>query len=378
MTPRVLIVQESLPQYRVPLFSRLRDRLDGHGIHLDVAHGRPTADVGARRDGGSLDWSLRLRNRRAQLGGRPLVWQPIYRLSAGYDLVIVEQASRLLVNYALLARQRGPGPRVALWGHGRVRPDGTSVTARLGRTVKTGVTRLPHWWFAYTEGGAARVRALGFPAERVTVLQNAADTSWAEHAAAARMPGRCVFIGGLYRGKGIDVLIAAADRIAARHPAFSLVVVGDGPERAQVDDWARGRSYLRVAGPLFGPAKAAELTAAQLVLAPSMVGLAVLDSFAAGAPMVTTDTPFHGPEIEYLEHGRNGWIVSDGVESFADVVTDLLERPDLVATARAACSADAVRYSIDTMADRFTAGILDAVAPAVSGAAAPVELGWPA
>lgn len=364
MSARVLIVQESLPQYRVPLFTRLRDLLAGHGVHLDVAHGQPSMTVGARRDGGTLDRSLLLHNRRLQVGGRAVVWQPVYRVSAGYELVVVEHASRLLVNYALLARQRRGGPRVALWGHGRGRPEGTSVLGRLGGTARNGISRLPHWWFPYTERGAARIRGFGFPAERITVLQNAADTSWAEHATAARVPGRCVFIGGLYPGKGVDLLVAAADRVAARHPAFTMVIVGDGPDRAQVDAWARDRPYLRIAGPLFGPEKAQELAAAELVLAPSMVGLAVLDSFAAGAPMVTTDTPGHGPEIEYLEHGRNGWIVPAGVESFADTVLTLLDRPDLLTAARAACSADAGRYSIDTMADRFTAGILAALVAA--------------
>lgn len=361
MGAKVLIVQESLPQYRVPFFDGLRDRLDSDGILLDVAHGRPAAEVGARRDGGFLDWSVRLRNHRAHLGSHPVVWQPVYRLSTGYDLVIVEQASRLLVNYALLARQRRRGPDVAMWGHGRARPAGPSTASRFGHAVKAGVSRLPHWWFAYTEGGAEQVRRLGFPTERISVVQNSADTSWAEHTIPTRVPGRCVFIGSLYPGKGIDFLIAAADRVASRVPDFSLVIVGDGPQRSQVETWAANRPYLRPTGPLFGRAKAEELTAAQLVLAPGVVGLAVLDSFAAAAPMVTTDVPFHGPEIEYLEHGRNGWIVPDRVDAFAETVENLLERPDLVSSARDACRTAAERYSLEAMTDRFTEGVLAAV-----------------
>jgi glycosyltransferase involved in cell wall biosynthesis len=361
MHAKVLIVQESLPQYRVPFFDSLRDRLAGQDIALDVAHGRPPAEVAGRGDGGHLDWSIGLDNRRLRVAGHPVVWQPVYRRSIGYDLVIVEQASRLLVNYPLLARQRRPRPNVALWGQGADRPAGRSTARRVGRAARSAISRLPHWWFAYTEGGAEQVRRLGFPAGRITVVQNAADTSWAQHAVPTKVPGRCVFIGSLYRGKGIDFLVAAADRVASQRPEFSLVIVGDGPERSRVDSWAADRPYLRATGPLFGRAKAAELTAAQLVLAPGMVGLAVVDSFAAAAPMVTTDMPFHGPEVEYLEHGRNGWIVPDRVDAFAEVVETLLGRPDLIIGARAACRSAAERYSLRAMTERFAGGVAAAL-----------------
>jgi hypothetical protein len=46
------------------------------------------------------------------------VWQPVLSATRKADLVIVDQASRLLVNYVLLARQRFGGPSIALWGMG--------------------------------------------------------------------------------------------------------------------------------------------------------------------------------------------------------------------------------------------------------------------
>jgi L-malate glycosyltransferase len=357
---RVLIVQESLPQYRVPFFNGLRNSLGRHGVHLDVAHGEPAADVGTRNDGGSIDWSLSLRNRRVPPGSRSAVWQPAYRLSADYDLVIVEHASRLLVNYALLARQHGGGSAVALWGHGVAGGPGSRLVGQIGGAVRTHVSRLPRWWFAYTRAGADHVQSLGFPADRITVVQNAADTSWSNAIALPKQPERCIFLSSLYAEKRLEFLIEACDEIARRRPAFELVVVGDGPERQQMIRWAATRPYLRYRGALFGQSKASELATATLVLNPGRVGLGILDSFAAEAPMVTTEGDFHSPEVEYLSHGRNGWMTENEVEAYVRAVDNLLDDAVLLDRLRVGCRQSAARYSLDEMVDRFTTGVLEA------------------
>jgi len=360
----VLIVQESLPQYRVPFFNGLRDRLALHDVDLDVAHGRPAGSVAARNDGGVLDWSRRFHNRRFSVGGRYVVWQPVYRTSAGYDLIIAEQASRLITNYTLLGRQALGGPRLALWGHGANLDTG----GRLCATIKVGasrtMSRLPHWWFAYTEGSAARVRAAGFAPERITVVQNATDTSWAwaERRLVTKVPGRCVVIGSLYADKRLDFLIAAADRVASRRQSFKLVVIGDGPERTRIERWADTRPYLSYRGALFDEAKSAELLSASLVLNPGRVGLGVLDAFAAGAPVVTTRGGHHSPEIEYLQHASNGWMTENDVDAYAEAVTSLLDDDRGLATLAHNCRRDASRYSLDAMVDRFAAGVIQAIA----------------
>jgi glycosyltransferase involved in cell wall biosynthesis len=362
---RVLVVQESLPQYRVPLFQRLRSDLAGSGVVLDVAHGRPVGSVAARNDAGLLPWSRRFRNRRVRVGGRHITWQPAYRMSGRYDLVVVEQASRLVLNYLLLARQAAGGPRLALWGHGCGLQGGDSPAARTLVRANRAVCRLPHWWFAYTEGSAARVRAAGYPDERITVVQNATDTSWAAVGTGiAKVPQRCAVVGSLSPDKRLDFLIAAADVVARRRPAFEVVVIGDGPERPRVLAWAADRPYLSYRGPLFGDAKAAELAAATLVLNPGRVGLGALDAFAAGAPLVTTRGSHHSPEVEYLRHARNGWLTADDVDAYAETVDHLLGDGHRLAEMAAGCRRDARRYSLGAMVDRFAEGVLDACAAA--------------
>ena len=53
---------------------------------------------------------------------------------------------------------------------------------------------------------------------------------------------------------------------------------------------------------------------------PGAVGLGILDSFALQTPMVTTTQNFHGPEIEYLENGKNGIITEDNIETYTNAI----------------------------------------------------------
>ena len=98
-------------------------------------------------------------------------------------------------------------------------------------------------------------------------------------------------------------------------------------------------------------------------LMPGLVGLAVLDSFAYGMPMVTTDYPYHSPEIDYLEDGLNGVIVKDAENprAYADAVIRVLKdepyRKGLKDGARKALKT----YTIESMAERFAEGVIRAL-----------------
>jgi glycosyltransferase involved in cell wall biosynthesis len=102
---------------------------------------------------------------------------------------------------------------------------------------------------------------------------------------------------------------------------------------------------------------------AKAFLMPGLVGLAVLDAFAYGTPMVTTDLPYHSPEIDYLEDGVNGVMVRDSEDplayarAVARVLTDDAYRAQLQAGGQAAMAT----YTIENMASRFAAGVVTAL-----------------
>jgi glycosyltransferase involved in cell wall biosynthesis len=292
--------------------------------------------------------------------------------------VIVEQASRLLVNYPLqLAYVTGTGPRLALWGHGK--DFRRHRASRLGEWAKRVTSRHVHWWFAYNERSAAVVRGLGFPTDRITNVQNAIDTRQLAADRAAVTTGEvtalrarlglvgdnvCIYAGGMYFEKRLEFLLRACVAIRERIPDFEVIFVGAGDDAHLVQAAARRHPWIKYVGPRFGRDKALHFAASKLLLMPGLVGLAVLDGFALECPIVTTDVAYHSPEIEYLVHDVNGIVTShpDSVEEYASATADLLMDDGRLEALRAGCRDARSRYTIENMVLRFANGVQAALA----------------
>ena len=103
-----------------------------------------------------------------------------------------------------------------------------------------------------------------------------------------------VFVGRLDPQKGIDVLLAAAERLAARGSSLRIVIAGDGPQRGRVERFCRSDAgrlcrHLGFAGDV-----AAVLSAADFFVLPSRWEgwpLALGEAMAAGLAAVAADVP---------------------------------------------------------------------------------------
>ena len=104
-----------------------------------------------------------------------------------------------------------------------------------------------------------------------------------------KRPGRCIYVGSLYEYKRLPLLLKAAESIAANVPQFELVVVGDGPLRPWLQNEAEIRPWLRYEGASHGPARDKLFVSSELTLVTGTVGLVIVDSFAARAPIVAID-----------------------------------------------------------------------------------------
>jgi glycosyltransferase involved in cell wall biosynthesis len=366
---RVLIVQSYVTRYRVPFFQQLTADLAARGVELTVAHGDPAAGLAARGDAAVLDGTVRLPQRLLHLGPRTLVWRRLGSLASRADAIVLEQALHNLDSYPLLLDPRS-SPAVALWGHGRTVNRTAGV---LARAAKRRFTRRADWFFSYTRGGADHLVADGFPVDRITVVNNATDTArlraaresvtseQADRFAADHglVPERtALFLGSLDTSKRIPFLLEAAQHAARLLPGFTLVVAGDGPYRPMVESAAASSKSVVYLGPVFGGQRALRGSVSRLMLMPGLVGLCAVDSFALRTPLVTTNWPFHGPEFEYLQDGRNSLVVGGEPERYAEGVVRALSSPDLLRRLRHGCAVDANRYTIQGMSRRFADGVL--------------------
>lgn len=373
---RVVIVYKTLPHYRVRFYELLRAELADRGILLELIVGQPDDEMAKRRDTAGIQWANLVRNRYIPLGRRQLVWQPCLRRVWGADLVIVEQASRLLLNYLLHLGRYFRGPKLALWGHG-INLDSSSRSV-LGETVKKFFLRKADWWFCYTEGTKRLVVGAGFAEHRATVVQNAIDTAalraWRDSIADAERDGLrealgmgsgpvCLWLSSIYPTKRPEYAVLAFDEVRRRLPGAELIVVGDGPSKFVFDDARRTRPWLHTVGARFGRDIALHASLASLIINPGLVGLTVLDGFALGLPVVTVQLDYHSPEIEYLENGRNGLVLNRNAspEEYGAEVATLLSDGQRLSTFRDECALSACKYTVEQMVERFASGVQGAL-----------------
>lgn len=371
-----MFVQYSMPQYRVAFHEALRTMLAERGIDVHVIHGNPYGADVARNDAATVSFATVRDHRVMRFAGAEITWLPSYRQTRHADLVICDQHSSRLSNYALWLRYVTGRQLFALWGHGKnFQADAAST---LGEAVKRFLSRHVHWWFAYNDLSAAVVEELGFPRERITSVQNAIDTralrglvdatiadDLDDLRARHRITGRhvCIFLGSMYTQKRLPYLIEACDHIRARVEDFELVLLGGGPDRDIVTTAAASRPWMHDVGPRFGADKAKYLRLAELMLVPGLIGLTILDAFAAGLPVVTVADAYHSPEIAYLDERRNGEMLPAGTTpvEYAEAVVDLLADDARRERMAAACRQDSERYTIEEMAARFASGIEQAL-----------------
>lgn len=365
--PRVVIIQARLTRYRVPLFELMRDMLDAAGIELMVLYGDPTRSEQLKSDSGELAWGVHVPTR--YFFNDRLCWQNALPYVQNADLVVITQENRLIFNY-FLAILRGK-MKWAFWGHGR------NFQARIAHSFSENFKRWlasrVDWWFAYTSLSRAAVLASGFPEAKVTLLNNAVDTSnlrrlldslSPDEVGRSRNnfgigPGRVgLYLGSLYAEKRLDLVLAAARRIREQVPDFQLVIVGDGPQRDMVARAvAESGGGVHWLGARSGRDKAILLSMAEVLINPGAIGLVVLDAFIAQVPLVTMKNQLHGPEIAYLESGRNGIVAEDNVDAFASAVVRLLADPVLLNTLKAGCRQAAEEFTLENMASNFCDGI---------------------
>jgi glycosyltransferase involved in cell wall biosynthesis len=373
MNRKVLIFQRRMTEYRVPMFEALRCRLAQEQISLQVVYGRPTSDEKMRADKGNMSWGIEIPSHYFNLWNAKLVWQSLPMiLWENQDLIIISHENSLLRNYYFLWQKRyGGNVRLAFWGHGgnfqHIGEKGFS------HWLKVWTARQVDWWFAYTELSMKKIVEAGFPRGRITCLNNAIDMTglkiWRENIAAAErsillkelgLSGTqlAVFLGGLALEKRLPFLFAAADELKRRLPGFELLIIGDGSQREIVKDFVASRSWCRWVGARHGRDKALYATLGQVMLNPGLVGLNILDSFAFGIPLLTTDCGIHSPEIAYLESGRNGLMVADNLREYTDAALELLTDSGLREELAKNCARDADKYTLEKMVDNFTTGIM--------------------
>ncbi|MFF4607550.1 glycosyltransferase [Streptomyces sp. NPDC001339] len=172
------------------------------------------------------------------------------------------------------------------------------------------------------------VRA-GMPAERLAVKHNFVPDPDDRRVGDGE---HLLYLGRLAEAKGVRLLMAAWDEIAADGGVgVPLVVAGAGPLEREVTAWAAGRDDVRYVG-LLDPAECVKAIAQSVaVVAPSTwleaFGLVVVEAMAAGVPVVAAG---HGAFVELVDDGVTGLLHRPGEPaSLASCIRRIATEPDL-------------------------------------------------
>lgn len=170
--------------------------------------------------------------------------------------------------------------------------------------------------------------AAGMPAERLAVKHNFVPDPDARRSDGGE---HLLYLGRLAEAKGVRLLMAAWDEIAADGGVgVPLVIAGTGPLEPEVTAWAAGRDDVRYVG-LYDMAECQKAIARSVaVVAPSTwleaFGLVVVEAMAAGVPAVAAG---HGAFVELLDDGVTGLLHRPGqAASLASCIRRVAADPD--------------------------------------------------
>lgn len=370
---RVCYVFPVSHHYRRPFHEKLRELLAGHDVDYRVFYCAPRGENLKKNDTVEIPWGYKVPLK--QWSG--FEYQAALAEILRYDLVIVQQENKLALNYILNIASMLGLMKLAYFGHGRNfqsrNPDG------LGERFKRFWATKVNWWFGYTDETRRHIETLGFPPDRITVFNNAVDTSEVRRLADSVSPERLeqlraelgiigthvgVFVGGIYPDKRMPFLVEAGDAIRNQLPDFELLVIGGGSDLPVIEKLAQSRPWIRVLGPRFGREKIELMMLGQIFMMPGLVGLAILDAGTVGLPMATTRFPWHSPEIAYLRPDVNGIMVDDWENpvAYGNAVAEILGNPTRLAAMRDSARELGRTHTIEAMAERFTGGVLKALA----------------
>lgn len=367
--PRVLIVQSVMKHYRVRFFTGLRAALQRDGIELRVAYSDPNRTHSLRGDNAELPSTFGWKVKGYWLADR-LLYQPVWHEVARADLVIIGPELKYLVNPILLCMSALRMKTVAFWGLGpNLHPDRSPLAEGIKGQFFTHVD----WWFAYTASIAEYLRKRGMPGDRITNVQNATDTVELRRLmgefpdgevsrAKEALTGTPDSLIGLYCGligeiKALPLLLDAARLVRRKCPQFHLVLIGNGPDRPWLEAAIANEPWIHYLGSKYGRQSALYYKMSDVFLLAGTAGLAVVDSFAAGLPVLATRLATHPPEISYVVDGENGRLAPHDAEAFAGTILADFSRPALMAKLRRGARESGSQYTMEAMVEKFSHGV---------------------
>lgn len=362
----VAFLQTCLPDYRVPLFTRLAERF--HAMRLYC--GSDYFTRGVRVSKGFFAWQEPVANR--FLFVRSLLWQPLRVGIRRAPVLVAEFNPRILSIWVLLALRRLTGRRTILWGH----LWGQQGPRWLRRMLRVTMLRLSDGVVCYTASQANELRKL-MPTLPAWVAPNSCVARESCVVVPSITHRTCIaYVGRMISAKKPSVLVEAFALAMPSLPENSrLLLVGDGDAldslKARIKQLGL-ENRVEVFGHVSDPRALAEIYARSAVaVSPGYVGLSAVQAMGHGVPMLVPHAEPHSPEIEACVEGQTcEFFRANDAADLSAKITGFLAPDSPWPARREHISAFIARnYTYEGMVDGFVEAVNATLAPSAGGVA---------
>jgi glycosyltransferase involved in cell wall biosynthesis len=375
----ILILEQELPHYRAPVFAALAEHLQEE---LVVCSGKTPASSYHTTVAEEL---LPFHHRVLKtwwIGGERLYAQAYWQAFATFgrpDAVIVRHSARNLTLLPLIWTCKSRGIPVVVWGQGYSRNRAFRPQSNLLDRLHLRIIRLADAYVCYTEEIRQEIAQYA-PAERLFVATNTLDTrSLFAVRQALEAEGKdnvkqrlelarryyLSFAGRLQPRKQVPYLLEVYQILKHHYRTdIGLLLIGPG----DLDYFRRriteaGLEDVHLTGFLPLEDAGEYLFAADVMVIPGWLGLAVNHAFVFGLPVVSQrfgeHLTGHAPEAAYVQHGQTGWFAQVGDQE--DMVRGIMHILEHWQTYSENVSAYAERYlRIERMMEGFKKALAQA------------------
>jgi len=313
---RVLILTNRIMSYRVPIFSLL-----GNIYDLTVAYSQ--GEIKAS------EYNFKTVYLEAWQYKRFVIQkESVYKFASKFDVVIYTGDIAWLRYSTLGFRKKRPFKTIC-WTIG--------VSASYSKAYDSVKTwdKVRDFFYSksdailfYSEYPVKKYIDRGFPAEKLFVAHNTVSVL---NSIDCLEKNSILFIGTLYRAKGIFELLEAYYKAYLKHSElFDLNIVGQGDDYLLVKDWILEKdlaSRIHLLGPIYDEKEKEKLfKSAFACVSPNQAGLSVLESMAHATPFVTKNNAITGGERFNIKPFKTG-LLYNSEEELVEILIDIKNNP---------------------------------------------------
>ncbi len=318
---KVLLIQNVISNYRVPVYNLIAKEFDltvlysSGSVPNDATF--PTVYLGTKKKG-----SFTLFDKSA------------HSLINAFDVVVFQyDPMHLSLVFELIKSKIKNKPKFIPWGIGvpasyNVKYDSPTKSAML-------FYLLAKWADAsvfYSDYPRNKYIKMGVDGNKLFVAHNTVEIYDMEDNIIKSERNNLLFVGSLYKQKGIGLLLEAYLQASNNNPnLLPLYIIGGGEEYDNISRWISDNKLnqkVHLEGAIYDEKKLASyFMSARACVSPNQAGLSVQKSMGYGVPFVTKEDAITGGEIFDVVDGDTGVLYRNDSQ-LVDIILDISNNPD--------------------------------------------------